>query len=110
MTLFGKIGVKIIMNLFKVNLTTAEKQQYSRHLVLEEIGLEGQLKLKQAKVLLVGDGGLGCPILQYLSATGVGRIGIDDDVDKSNLQRQILYTQKNIGKTKQNLQLNAYNY
>jgi adenylyltransferase/sulfurtransferase len=85
-----------------MELTTAEKKQYSRHLILEEIGLEGQLKLKKATVLVIGAGGLGCPVLQYLSAAGVGCIGlIDDDVvEQSNLQRQILYTLKDIGKSK----------
>lgn len=85
-----------------MELTKAEKQQYTRHLILEEIGLEGQLKLKRAKVLVIGAGGLGCPILQYLSAAGVGSIGIIDNdvVEQSNLQRQILYTHQDIGKNK----------
>lgn len=85
-----------------MNLTTEEKQQYGRHLILEDIGLGGQLKLKLAKTLVIGAGGLSCPILQYLSAAGVGRIGIidDDNVDQSNLQRQILFTHKDIGKNK----------
>ena len=77
-----------------MSLSAAEKEQYDRHLILNEIGEEGQLKLKKAKVLVIGAGGLGCPILQYLSAAGVGTIGVvdDDNVDQSNLQRQILYT------------------
>ncbi|HZJ36747.1 MAG TPA: ThiF family adenylyltransferase [Gillisia sp.] len=85
-----------------MNLTAPEKEQYSRHLLLDEIGEAGQLKLKQAKVLVIGAGGLGCPILKYLTAAGVGRIGIvdDDTVAQSNLQRQILYTQEDIGKSK----------
>lgn len=79
-----------------------EKIQYSRHLILNEIGHEGQEKLKKAKVLVIGAGGLGCPILQYLAAAGVGTIGIIDHdvVDQSNLQRQILYTHNDIGKHK----------
>ncbi|QTD37991.1 HesA/MoeB/ThiF family protein [Polaribacter batillariae] len=83
-------------------LTSEEKKQYNRHLILEEIGEEGQLKLKQAKVLVVGAGGLGCPVLQYLTAAGVGTIGIIDNdlVDKSNLQRQILYTIDDVGFSK----------
>ena len=85
-----------------MSLSAAEKKQYDRHLILNEIGEEGQLKLKKAKVLVIGAGGLGCPILQYLSAAGVGTIGVvdDDNVDQSNLQRQILYTRQDIGKNK----------
>ncbi len=83
-------------------LTSEEKQQYNRHLILNEIGENGQLLLKKAKVLVIGAGGLGCPVLQYLTAAGVGNIGIIDDdvVDQSNLQRQILYTVDDIGKSK----------
>ncbi len=83
-------------------LTSAEQQQYSRHLVLDEIGVNGQLKIKQAKVLVIGAGGLGCPVLQYLTAAGIGSIGIVDDdiVEQSNLQRQILYTHQDINKSK----------
>ncbi|GFD80271.1 molybdenum cofactor biosynthesis protein MoeB [Tenacibaculum sp. KUL118] len=83
-------------------LTNEEQKQYNRHLILDKIGEEGQLKLKQAKVLVIGAGGLGCPVLQYLTAAGVGTIGIIDDdvVDQSNLQRQILYTIDDIGKSK----------
>ena len=83
-------------------LSTEEKQQYNRHLILDQIGLKGQEKLKAAKVLVIGAGGLGCPILQYLTAAGVGTIGIidNDTVDQSNLQRQILYTHDDIGKPK----------
>ena len=85
-----------------MELSAAEKQQYNRHLILEDVGLAGQLKLKQAKILVVGSGGLGCPILQYLSAAGIGTIGIidNDEVDQSNLQRQILFRQEDIGKNK----------
>jgi len=85
-----------------MKLTLEEKKQYNRHLILDEIGEKGQLKLKQAKVLVIGAGGLGCPVLQYLTAAGVGTIGIIDDdvVDQSNLQRQILYTIDDIGKSK----------
>lgn len=83
-------------------LSKEERQQYHRHLILNQIGEEGQLKLKQAKVLIIGAGGLGCPVLQYLTAAGVGTIGIvdGDTVDRSNLQRQILYTIDDIGKSK----------
>jgi len=80
------------------DLTPLELARYSRHITLPEVGLEGQKKLKAAKVLIVGAGGLGCPVALYLAAAGVGTIGmVDYDVvDESNLQRQILYgvTQK----------------
>lgn len=83
-------------------LTQAEKDRYSRQTILPEIGIEGQLQLKAAKVLIIGAGGLGCPILQYLAAAGVGTIGIadNDKVEASNLQRQILYSGEDIGKYK----------
>jgi molybdopterin/thiamine biosynthesis adenylyltransferase len=68
--------------------------RYRRHLTLPEIGLEGQQALLAARVLLVGAGGLGCPLAQYLAAAGVGTLGLVDDdvVDASNLHRQVLYT------------------
>ncbi|MFD2563252.1 molybdopterin-synthase adenylyltransferase MoeB [Aquimarina rubra] len=83
-------------------LSKEEKIQYNRHLILNEIGEEGQNKLKSAKVLVIGAGGLGCPVLQYLTAAGIGTIGIIDDdvVDQTNLQRQILYTVDDIGRLK----------
>lgn len=83
-------------------LSTEEKKHYNRHIILNNIGLEGQEKLKQAKVLVIGAGGLGCPVLQYLTAAGVGTIGIidNDTVDQSNLQRQVLFTYDDIGKPK----------
>ncbi len=83
-------------------LTPEENNQYSRHILLDKIGIQGQEKLKLAKVLVIGAGGLGCPILQYLTAAGVGTIGIIDDdvVDQTNLQRQVLYTIDNIGMSK----------
>lgn len=82
--------------------TKEEQIQYHRHLILDKIGDEGQMRLKSARVLIVGAGGLGCPILQYLVAAGVGVIGIvdGDKVDQSNLQRQILYTIDDIGSYK----------
>ncbi|WP_313115347.1 molybdopterin-synthase adenylyltransferase MoeB [Aequorivita sediminis] len=85
-----------------MKLSSEETSQYSRHLSLEEVGARGQLQLKQAKVLVIGAGGLSCPVLQYLAAAGVGTIGIvdNDKVDASNLQRQILYTHEDIGKYK----------
>lgn len=85
-----------------MNLSQEEQQQYNRHLILNEIGQKGQLKLKKAKILVIGAGGLGCPILQYLTAAGVGTIGIidHDTIDQSNLQRQILYAHEDIGNYK----------
>lgn len=83
-------------------LEKKEKERYNRHLLLDKVGMEGQLKLKAAKVLVIGAGGLGCPILQYLTAAGVGNIGVIDfdTVDISNLQRQILFTENDLGKNK----------
>ena len=79
-----------------------ELNRYNRQLILSEIGLIGQEKLKKASVLIIGAGGLGCPILQYLVAAGVGEIGIADNdvVDLSNLQRQILFSVNDIGQKK----------
>ena len=79
-----------------------ELKRYNRHIILPEIGIEGQGKLKAASVLVIGAGGLGCPVLQYLTAAGVGHIGIVDDdiVDESNLQRQILFNVNDVGKPK----------
>jgi adenylyltransferase/sulfurtransferase len=83
-------------------LTHEEISRYSRHLILGEVGLEGQRKLKAAKVLCVGTGGLGSPLLLYLAAAGVGRIGIVDFdvVDASNLQRQIIHGTSTVGVAK----------
>lgn len=83
-------------------LTNKEIQRYSRHLILEEVGMEGQTKLKNSSVLCVGTGGLGSPLLLYLAAAGVGRIGIMDFdiVDESNLQRQVIHGTSTVGKLK----------
>lgn len=83
-------------------LSAAETNRYSRHLLLPEIGQAGQQKLKAAKVLVVGCGGLGCPVLQYLAAAGVGTLGLldFDTVDDSNLQRQVLYATADVGRPK----------
>lgn len=80
----------------------SELQRYSRHIILPEFNIEGQRKLKNAKVLVVGTGGLGAPLIQYLAAAGVGTIGIVDFdiVEDSNLQRQVLFTQDDIGRPK----------
>ena len=79
-----------------------EVERYARHLVLHEVGGPGQSRLKQAKVLVVGAGGLGAPALLYLAAAGIGTIGIidDDHVSLSNLQRQVIHTTARIGKAK----------
>jgi len=100
----------------KAELTDQEKYRYSRHLSLDKVGLSGQEKLKAAKVLIVGAGGLGCPVLQYLTAAGVGTIGVVDfdTIDETNLQRQILFTIDDVGKNKAEVavkrlkQLNSY--
>lgn len=86
----------------EATLTKDEIQRYSRHLIMPEVGIEGQLKLKQAKVLLVGAGGLGSPMALYLAAAGVGTIGIIDFdvVDFSNLQRQVVHGTKDVGRKK----------
>ncbi len=83
-------------------LSKNELKRYNRHIIMPEIGISGQEKLKNAKVLVIGAGGLGCPVLQYLTAAGVGTIGICDFdyVDESNLQRQILFDTADIGKSK----------
>ncbi|MFN8238418.1 MAG: molybdopterin-synthase adenylyltransferase MoeB [Chitinophagales bacterium] len=83
-------------------LSQEEQQRYARHIAIPAVGLQGQELLKQAKVLVIGCGGLGCPLLQYLVAAGVGTIGIVDDdvVSLSNLQRQILFTSEDIGRQK----------
>jgi adenylyltransferase/sulfurtransferase len=85
-----------------IQLTKEEYERYSRHLILPEIGLEGQKRLKAASVLCVGTGGLGSPLLLYLAAAGVGRIGIVDFdvVDHSNLQRQVIHGTSWVGKPK----------
>ncbi len=85
-----------------MNLSHEEKGRYHRHLILKEFGLASQEKLKNAKVLVIGAGGLGCPCLLYLTAAGIGRIGIVDfdQVDESNLQRQVLFKESDIGKNK----------
>lgn len=82
--------------------TKDELERYSRHLIIPEFNIEGQRKLKNAKVLVVGTGGLGSPVLLYLTAAGVGTIGIMDFdvVDESNLQRQVLFTVKDVGRPK----------
>ncbi len=86
----------------EVKLSKEEILRYSRHLIMPEVGMEGQLKLKQAKVLLIGTGGLGAPLGLYLTAAGVGRIGLVDFdvVDFTNLQRQVTFGTSDVGRPK----------
>ena len=85
-----------------VSLSKEEILRYSRHLIMPEVGMEGQLKLKAAKVLCIGTGGLGAPLGLYLAAAGVGRIGLVDfdTVDFTNLQRQVLFGTSDVGRPK----------
>jgi len=85
-----------------VDLTREETLRYSRHLIMPEVTADGQRRLKTARVLCIGAGGLGSPAALYLAAAGVGTIGIVDfdDVDLSNLQRQILHGTKDVGRSK----------
>src|SRR6202166_1890314 len=85
-----------------VSLSKEEILRYSRHLIMPEVGMEGQLKLKEAKVLMVGAGGLGAPLGMYLAAAGVGRIGLVDFdvVDFTNLQRQVIHGTSDVGRKK----------
>jgi molybdopterin/thiamine biosynthesis adenylyltransferase/rhodanese-related sulfurtransferase len=83
-------------------LTIDEVRRYSRHLIIPDVGMTGQKRLKNAKVLVIGAGGLGSPALLYLAAAGVGTIGIAefDEVDESNLQRQVIHGQSDVGRSK----------
>jgi adenylyltransferase/sulfurtransferase len=85
-----------------LSLTASELERYARHIVLRDVGGPGQQKLKAARVLVIGAGGLGAPVLQYLAAAGVGTIGIVDDdvVSLSNLQRQIIHDTEKLGEPK----------
>src|SRR3712207_8539981 len=84
------------------DLSIDEVRRYSRHLIIPDVGMDGQKRLKNAKVLAVGAGGLGSPVLMYLAAAGVGTLGIVefDVVDESNLQRQIIHGQSDVGRSK----------
>lgn len=79
-----------------------EKSRYARHLLLDEVGINGQMRLKSSSVICVGAGGLGSPVLQYLAAAGVGRIGVVDHdlVERSNLQRQVIHGEQTLGQPK----------
>lgn len=85
-----------------VKLSHDEVRRYSRHLIMPEVGMEGQRKLKAAKILLIGTGGLGSPTSMYLAAAGIGKLGIVDYdvVDETNLQRQVIHGTKDVGKAK----------
>src|SRR6516164_9227572 len=85
-----------------VTLNSQEIQRYSRHLIMPEVGMAGQKKLKAASILLIGAGGLGSPLALYLAAAGIGRIGLVDfdAVDYINLQRQVLHGTSAVGKPK----------
>src|SRR5689334_13767418 len=85
-----------------MELTESEVQRYSRHIILQDVGGKGQAKLKRAKVLLIGAGGLGSPAGLYLAAAGIGTIGLVDGdvVDLSNLQRQIMHSTATVGQPK----------
>lgn len=121
----GGSGVQSVLGDRKgEKLSNEEINRYSRHLLLQEIGVKGQKRLKAAKVLIVGAGGLGTPLAQYLAAAGVGTIGIidDDEVEESNLQRQVMHGTRDIGRPKvssakdsirqinPNVKVETYNY
>ena len=95
-------GATVLAEPQTASLTNEEVARYSRHLILPEVGMEGQLKLKQAKVAMIGAGGLGAPVGLYLAAAGVGRIGVVDFdvVDASNLQRQVIHGTGDLGRKK----------
>lgn len=98
----GKAEDSVISEDRKESLTNDEITRYSRHLLLREVGVKGQKKLKAAKVLIVGLGGLGAPLAQYLAAAGVGTIGLVDfdEVEASNLQRQVIHGSRDLGRPK----------
>ena len=85
-----------------MKISSNELLRYSKQIVLKKIGIIGQKKISSAKVLIVGVGGLGCPLVMYLANTGLGNIGLidDDKVDLSNLNRQIIFNSSDIGKLK----------
>ena len=92
----------IWINWKKMNLKTKELERYSRQIIIKDIGISGQKKIKNSKVLIVGLGGLGCPVAEYLCRSGVGTIGLidHDKIDLSNIHRQSMFTTKDVGKFK----------
>jgi len=95
-------AVPVVVDPAAVTLSHAEIRRYSRHLILPEVGLEGQKQLKAASILLIGTGGLGSPLAMYLAAAGIGRLGLVDYdvVDESNLQRQVIHGTSDVGRSK----------
>ena len=89
-------------NIMDSTLSQEEYNQYARHIILDKVGMQGQERLKKAKILLIGAGGLACPCIIYLTASGIGYIGIidNDSIAISNLHRQILYNKNDINKLK----------
>ena len=85
-----------------MKISNSELLRYSKQIILKKVGISGQKKISSAKVLVVGIGGLGCPLVLYLSNTGLGNIGLvdNDKVDLSNLNRQIIFNRKDVGKLK----------
>ncbi len=85
-----------------MTLTNEQRERYSRHLILKEVGIQGQIKLLKSKVLIIGTGGLGSPVALYLAAAGIGTLGLVDPdvVELSNLQRQIIHSTKDLGRPK----------
>ncbi len=85
-----------------MNLTDEQIERYSRHIILSDVGVEGQEKISEAKILVIGAGGLGAPILMYLASAGVGTLGVADGdvVDLTNLQRQVIYVTADVGNAK----------
>src|SRR3954451_1823562 len=85
-----------------LELSDRQLERYARHIILDEVGEEGQAKLIEARVLVVGAGGLGAPLLLYLGAAGIGTLGVvdDDTVDLSNLQRQVIHDESTLGLAK----------
>ncbi|MFN2163968.1 MAG: ThiF family adenylyltransferase, partial [Candidatus Promineifilaceae bacterium] len=96
------MSVRELIDPAAVELSHEEIQRYSRHLIMPEVGMSGQKKLKAASVLLIGTGGLGSPLAMYLAAAGIGRLGLVDYdiVDYTNLQRQIIHGTKDVGRSK----------
>ena len=91
-----------VQQVFKNKFSTSDYKKYSKQIILKKFGIIGQKKIFSSKILIVGMGGLGCPLSIYLASLGVGNLGIvdNDKVELSNLNRQILYTQKDLGKFK----------
>src|SRR5438874_4092928 len=98
----NKLNDSLAARASAVSLSPPEVQRYSRHLIMPEVGVEGQKRLKAASVLLIGAGGLGSPLGLYLAAAGVGRLGLVDFdvVDFSNLRRQVLHGTSEVGRPK----------